>query len=95
MSNAYMGYRLRGVDEAAKFLFGVDAEYLDVHEAILIASMLVYPLPKAIRTGCRGHYNGWEDFLGNAKGIDPKWVRNIRRRMNYGLTVFPKIKEPR
>ena len=96
LAYAYMGYRLRGVDAPSRAVFGLDAIDLHEGEAALVASLLVYPVPKAVLQGCAGFpYDSAAGFISDAKRFSPRWARKVRRRMNYGLSIAPKIKQPR
>jgi hypothetical protein len=96
LSNAYLGYRIRGVDEASHAIFGISAEELSLEQSTLIAAMLVYPLPKAVRHALADSVCSLpEDFLTLAASANSKWTKRVRRRMRYGLSVATKIKQPR
>lgn len=96
LAYAYMGYRLRGLDAPSRAVFGLDAIELHEEEATLVASLLVYPIPKSVIQGCGGFpYDSYAGFLSDAKRFSPRWARKVQRRINYGLAIAPKIKQPR
>lgn len=96
MSNAYLGYRLRGVDQVSRFIFNVDAKDLDLDQAMVVSSMLVYPMPKNVRNNIVGGVDvSANEFLFNTAQLNKKWNTRIRRRVRYGLAFASKIKEPR
>lgn len=91
LATAYFGYRLRGCDQTAKFLFGKCAGELNVEQASLVASLLVYPLPKLVRNdaNCMATLPTAEaiPYLDLAAVVAPKWARRVKRRMNYGIAL--------
>jgi hypothetical protein len=96
ISTAYLGYRLRGVDDAARLLFAKDAAELVVEEAAFVASLLVYPLPKIVRlqaeTRSLQPLQNWNSYWDFARQIAPRWARRVRRRMIYGVALRGKAK---
>lgn len=91
LATAYYGYKLRGCDETARLLFGENAGDLAIEPAAMLASMLVYPLPKAIKqnAGCQAALpvQDLSAFLDTCGAITPKWAKKIRRRVNYGVAL--------
>ncbi|RZJ45293.1 MAG: hypothetical protein EON87_07875 [Brevundimonas sp.] len=95
LSTAYLGYRVRGCDEAGRLIFGIDAPELDFDQAAVIASLLVYPLPKAVRVSVQAQAAlSPAEFFELAEGIDRKWTRRVRRRFNYCLSIRGKAEQP-
>lgn len=97
LATAYFGYRIRGCDEAANFLFGKSAGWLTSDEATLVASLLVYPLPRslreaAIRDGCFP-VTSVQDFFGYAEKIVPLWSEKLKRRYLYGMILNSRAKK--
>jgi membrane carboxypeptidase/penicillin-binding protein len=97
LNMAYHGYGLVGCDNAALLLFGKVAVALDREEGALIASLLVYPLPKQIREdpGMIGTLPAASatDFLDASGRVAPNWTRNVRRRSAYGLALLRKAEK--
>jgi len=93
LSTAYMGYRVRGCDEAAQLISGLDAPDLSFDRAALIAALLVYPLPRSVRDGMHLPVTSPWDFFERAADTDGKWTRRIKRRFNYCLSLRAKTKE--
>ncbi len=96
LSMAYFGYRLRGCDEVANYLFSLDAPELNREQAAFVASLLVYPMPsKVSQTGIAfGLYpiQNLDGFLSAVTPQSPKWAERVRRRMSYGLAIVRNAK---
>jgi len=43
---AYFGWGIRGADNASNAIFGKDTASLDVYESAIVASLLVFPIPR-------------------------------------------------
>lgn len=97
LNMAYHGYGLVGCDNAALLLFGQNAVALDREEGALIASLLVYPLPKQIREdpGMAATLPAARatDFLDASARIAPNWTRSVKRRSAYGLALLRKAEK--
>ena len=91
LATAYFGYKLRGCDEASQLIFGRPAGELNSEQAAVIASMLVYPLPKSVKLSDLSETmlptEDASDYLRQAAEIAPRWSRRIRRRIAYGITL--------
>ena len=89
LAMAYFGYRLRGCEEVAQLLFHTDAPALDIEQAALVASLLVYPIPSTIIFDTYYLYpiSKIDVFLQVASTISPKWAARVRRRMRYGISI--------
>jgi len=96
LSTAYFGFRLRGCDEVSEVIFSKEASVLKTAEAAFVASLLVYPLPKAVREF--GEANGLhpiadlQSYFEAVAPVAPRWAKRVRRRMNYGLARRRKTK---
>lgn len=94
LSCAYMGYKLTGLQAAAELVFGKDVGELDVNEASLLSSFLVYPLPKVVRKRAEGE--AWfpvqdtQEFLEKISCDAPMWASKVRRRSKYALRLVGK-----
>lgn len=89
LSTAYLGFRLRGVDQVSIVLFDKYAANLNVEEAALVASLLVYPLPRAVRASVAG-IHPIEDLSAlweMARPIAPRWTKRVKRRAAYGVAL--------
>jgi hypothetical protein len=96
LSTAYFGYRLRGCDDAARLLYLVDSPDMNAEQASFVASMLVYPLPKAARL-LAGQLSlhpvtNHAAYLDALSVVAPKWAAGMRRRMAHGLALRRKSK---
>lgn len=91
LATAYFGHKLRGCDQAARLFFGKDAGEIEGASAAMVASLLVYPLPKKIRELAIAQQmlptSDATHFLDYASKTEPKWARRVKRRMNYGLAL--------
>jgi|SRR5665213_297649 len=99
LSTAYFGYRLRGCDQAANLLYSMPSPNLDPRQAALVASLLVYPLPKIVRMSAE--QQGLHPILDNdaylnaVANVAPRWAKRVRRRMAYGLARRHNAKQSR
>lgn len=93
LSTAYMGHRVRGSDEAAQLIFGMDSPELSFDRAALIAALLVYPLPRAMSERMRLPATSALEFFEGAAEVDEKWTRRVKRRYNYCLSLRAKAKQ--
>lgn len=91
LATAYFGYKLRGCDEASILIFGRPAGELNSAQAAVIASLLVYPLPKAVKVSNMSStilpIEDASDYLEQAAAIAPWWSYHIRRRITHGLAL--------
>jgi len=91
LATAYFGYRLRGCDQASGLIFGRYAADLNSAQAAVIASLLVYPLPKSVRLSPNLSrllpLDDASNYLEQAAAVAPRWSGRIRRRINYGLAL--------
>jgi membrane peptidoglycan carboxypeptidase len=95
LSTAYLGYKLRGVDQACIFLFQKNSTNLSVGEAALIASFLVYPMPKSIYLATLQKREAVLDinlYLNEMGNVATRWSRRVTRRMSYGISLRSKSK---
>lgn len=96
LSTAYFGYGIRGCDEAAELLFSLKSPELNMQQAALLASLLVYPLPRVVREHAEQNslhpMLDHETYLRAASSVAPKWALRMRRRMAYGLAQRRKAK---
>jgi membrane carboxypeptidase/penicillin-binding protein PbpC len=96
LSTAYLGYQLRGCDQAAQLLYSVPSPSLNCEQAAFVASLLVYPLPKVVLeyAGDRElHPIANNDaYFGAISAVAPRWSKRMRRRMAYGLARRRKSK---
>ncbi|WP_081816681.1 biosynthetic peptidoglycan transglycosylase [Fodinicurvata fenggangensis] len=85
LSIAYTGYKLKGADSASLMIFGKKAIDLSESQADLIASLLVYPVPKAIymRKDKILPLNDCQEIINITNNYSPIWSKNIKRRMLY------------
>ncbi|MDR5860705.1 hypothetical protein FZZ93_07430 [Halomonas eurihalina] len=90
VSCAYYGYKLNGCDAASNFLFGVKSRELNVAQAVFIASLLVYPLPKAVRNSLPKQAEV-DQILRHARSIDLLWANKMERRFRYGLELMSNV----
>ncbi|WP_082890222.1 biosynthetic peptidoglycan transglycosylase [Halotalea alkalilenta] len=92
LSCAYFGYKLNGCDSASNRLFGKASNELDEREAALVASLLVYPMPKSIVFAENLifllHICDIDRFFTEAYKISPRWSYNIRKRMEFSLSLL-------
>jgi hypothetical protein len=91
LATAYFGYKLRGCDEAALLLFGQPAADLNPQQAATLASLLVYPLPKAVKQSPLSvQYLPVLDateFIERAAEHAPLWSRRIKRRVAHAMAL--------
>lgn len=96
---AYFGYGVQGADQAAYLLFGADAAELKEWRAALLASLLVYPVPRQVVEAIlessidKGHSK--DSLFSATKSVAPHWSRRAERRMNYALSLMRNIDQPR
>ncbi|MBM3542978.1 MAG: hypothetical protein FJX44_00495 [Alphaproteobacteria bacterium] len=97
LSLAYHGYAITGCEEASKFLFDKEAVDLDRVEGALLASLLVYPLPKQIVESNEVAkfipINDLGAYLEACEQVAPNWVRNVKRRGSHGLALLRKAEQ--
>ena len=97
LNRAYHGYGVVGCDTASEILFGKNAVDLDRAEGSLVASLLVYPVPRQILE--HGEALGIfpitdvKVFLDACVSIAPNWTRNVKRRAAYGLSLLSKAEK--
>lgn len=91
LATAYFGYKLRGCDEASKLIFGRPAGELNATQAAVIASLLVYPLPKVVKLSTTSSTllptQDASDYLEKASAIAPWWSSRVRRRIAHGIEL--------
>lgn len=96
LSVAYFGYKLRGCDEASRFIFNCDASHLVGANAAFLASLLVYPLPKHVQHDLLRNQllpTGDAENLLVSIGVGfPEWSSAVVRRMRYGLRLAGQTK---
>ncbi|WP_282061669.1 biosynthetic peptidoglycan transglycosylase [Roseobacter litoralis] len=84
--HAYLGYRIEGVEEAAKKLFGIQAAQLNWKQSAFIASLFPLPFPKAVWNAYSVHPsypNSDPSFIMNiAKAESQRWADRVAYRMN-------------
>jgi len=95
---AYFGYKLNGCEKTSKLIFGKEPNELTEKQAAILASMLVYPLPKKVKeelTCNRTFPLGLitETFFKKAEPISPNWTANIKRRSEFSLRLLKKAKK--
>lgn len=85
LSIAYTGYKLKGSDSASLELFGKKAMDLNESQADLIASLLVYPVPKTIYSKKDKIFPLYDcqEVIRVTSNYAPIWSKNIKRRMLY------------
>ena len=95
MSTAYLGYRLRGCDEAAQTIFGKPAPHLSLEESAVVASLLVYPVPRPlVEVFTLKEPHTVDQFWELVSERHPAWAKKVRRRYNYCLKIRSKSKKP-
>jgi membrane peptidoglycan carboxypeptidase len=91
LATAYFGYRLRGCDEVSKLIFCRPAGELSSAQAAVIASLLVYPLPKLVKVSpaLLKHLplDDASEYLKQAAEIAPRWSNRVIRSIGYGLAL--------
>ncbi|MDB5481921.1 MAG: hypothetical protein JWO83_2974 [Caulobacteraceae bacterium] len=99
LSTAYFGYRLRGCDQASDLLYSTPSPNLDPKQAALLASLLVYPLPKVVRESAEQQQLhpilDSDAYLNAVAAVAPRWAKRVRRRMSYGLALRHKTEQTR
>jgi len=89
---AYHGFGVIGCEAATKILFGKNAAELDRVEGALVASLLVYPIPRQILENggilARLPSADVKTLLDACDLAAPNWTRNVRKRSNYGLALL-------
>jgi membrane carboxypeptidase/penicillin-binding protein PbpC len=87
----YLGYRIRGCDEAARLIFGKDAAQLSADAAAFVAALMVYPLPKVVRRNAEDMAllptADSASLLSYSRAVAPKWSARVERRMKYALAL--------
>ena len=53
INHSYFGYRLRGCDQAAKYIFRKSAKQLNASQSCFIAALLPLPLPRVVYTAIK------------------------------------------
>jgi hypothetical protein len=82
---AYMGYRLKGVDQASYLIFNAPSAELNQEQSDFLASLLVYPLPKDVilHRGELFPTVNIHEMLDRAEKINARWAKRIRTRASY------------
>ncbi|MFG6157661.1 biosynthetic peptidoglycan transglycosylase [Halomonas sp. 1390] len=92
LGSAYFGYNLNNCDVAAKLLFNVDAASCNNSQSALIASLLVYPLPKkVIKNSHANHYfpiDDVDEFIAQQAKHAPHWSRRVLLRKAYSESLI-------
>jgi membrane peptidoglycan carboxypeptidase len=82
LASAYLGWDLRGTEDAAQAVFGKFADELNVDEAAALASMLVFPRP-------RQNSSIWQNKISRrANYIKAVYVRRKKRFEKLEGRVF-------
>lgn len=91
LSSAYFGYKLNSCDEASELIFNSRSADISQHESAILASLLVYPLPKqvynSIKLNNTYHYNTAEEFFNFTAKHAPNWTEKIKRRYQYAYKL--------
>jgi hypothetical protein len=99
LSMAYHGYGMTGCERASQFLFRKPAVELNRSQGALLASLLVYPLPKPLleSKGVKKllPITSFTDFFAASGREAPKWTRNVKARSEYGLALLRKAEQPK
>lgn len=94
---AYFGYRLRGCDRVALDVFSCRASELNEVQSAFVASLLVYPLPKAVQQlAAEKGLHPVQDvatYVEASRAVAPIWATRIMRRFSYGITLFNEAKK--
>ena len=87
LSSAYFGYKLNSCDDASLLIFRRSAVELDQEQSAILASLLVYPLPKQIVNTIKNEeaykYKYADDFFNFTAQEAPNWTKKIRVRKEY------------
>lgn len=91
LSSAYFGYKLNNCDKASKLIFNCQASDISQLESAILASLLVYPLPKQVYNSIKFdntyHYDTAEEFLNFTAKQAPNWTKKIKRRSQYAYKL--------
>jgi hypothetical protein len=89
LNNAYLGYKMKGVDEASKKVFGKPAFLLNWEQSAFIASLLPLPFPKdyweVYSTLHEYPFSKPESVIIAARDISPNWASRIEYRYRLGV----------
>ncbi|SNY96861.1 biosynthetic peptidoglycan transglycosylase [Halomonas sp. hl-4] len=92
LSSAYFGYKLNSCDDASLLIFQRPASELDQEQSAILASLLVYPLPKlvvnAIKEKKAYRFESSSDFFNFTIKKAPNWTNKIKMRKNYTLRLI-------
>lgn len=87
LSSAYFGYKLNNCDDAARLLFNIDAASCNNSQSALIASLLVYPLPKKVIESSQLKQSSpiydTDQFIEDQAAQCPYWSQRILLRKKY------------
>lgn len=91
LSSAYFGYKLNNCDEASILIFNRLASDIAQQESAILASLLVYPLPKqvynSIKLDSTYYYTTAEEFFDYTAEYAPNWTKKIKRRALYAYKL--------
>lgn len=91
LSSAYFGYKINNCDEASLILFRKNASEAKAEEAALLASLLVYPLPKQVINEINEREIQTpidiKKFLQDSSLVAPNWCSKISRRLRFALSL--------
>lgn len=98
LSIAYLGYRLRGCEEASRLFFNKESAEIGRDEGAFLASLLVYPIPKKILLSAiaigKFPIESVEDFLNYPEWREGRWAPRMRRRVSYAGALFDSAEKP-
>ncbi len=91
LGSAYFGYKLNSCDEVSLLLFGKNASEAKKEEAALLASLLVYPLPKQVINEINERRIQTPinigKFLKDSSLVAPNWHSKISKRLRFALSL--------
>ncbi|QTP56231.1 hypothetical protein HNO51_16985 [Billgrantia sulfidoxydans] len=91
LGSAYFGYKINSCDEASLVLFRKNANEAKAEEAALLASLLVYPLPKQViheikEKNIQTPIN-INNFFQVSSLVAPNWSSKISRRLRFAISL--------
>lgn len=91
LHQVYLGYKIRGLTDASRTIFGIEVVQLDLNQSLFVASLTPYPLPKSLYLALNlgsGPKASVDEVLNEAAVVAPKWHKKLNQRMQYLKSRF-------